>query len=95
MSLTLDKICDRFPNWVGAPIYINQHTLRVYRSSGLPIGCLYQDKTRCIYGSYIDNDSIHTLANMKFLSYFKHKHLLTIKIDSYTRHIYVLQELLK
>ena len=94
MSLTLDEIRDRFPDWVGVPIYINQHILHVYKSSGLPIGCLYQDKTKCIYESYIFNDSIHALENVEFLSYFKHKHLLTIKIDSYTRYIYVLQELL-
>ena len=38
---------------------------------------------------------MNALENMEFLSYFKHKHLLTIKNDSYTRYIYVLQELLK
>lgn len=90
MSLTLDMIRDRFPDWVGVPIYINQHILYVYKPSGLSIGCLYQDKTRCIY----ESDSIHALESSEFLSYFKRKHLLTIKIDSYIRYIYVLQKIL-
>lgn len=93
MSLTLGMIKNKLPYWVGEITYNNQYTLDVYKSS--LIGCLYQDKTRCIYESYIYNDSIHALENMEFLSYFKHKHLLTIKIDSYTCHIYVLQEILK
>lgn len=92
MSLTLSEVLNKVAD---STFSFNQFTGSVYKSSGLPIGCLYQDKTRCIYESYIYNDSIHALENMEFLSYFKHKHLLTIKIDSYTRHIYVLQELLK
>lgn len=96
MSLTLNEIKDKFPNWVGE-IYNNM--LHVYKSSGLSIGCLYQDKTRCIYEGYIFNGyaytiSLNELENAEFLSHFKHKHLLTIKIDSYTRHIYVLQRIL-
>ena len=93
MSMTLSDIQDRFPSWLG-PIYEDPYIAHVYKSSGLPIGCLYKDKSRCIYESYIYNDTIHALENVEFLSNFKHKHLLTIKDGSYTRYVYVLQKIL-
>lgn len=92
MSLTLSEVQNKVA--FSTTFSINQFTGSVYKSSGLPIGCLYQDKTRCIYEGYTYDNGIHALENMEFLSHFKHKHLLTIKIDSYTRHIYVLQGIL-
>lgn len=95
MSLTLSEIKDKFPEWKCKEMYINPHTLHVFASpSGLPIGGLYKDKSRCIYESYTYYGRIHVLENAKFLSCFKHKRLLTIKTDLYTRHIYVLQRIL-
>ena len=91
MSMTLNDIYDRFPNWLG-PIYGDPYIAHVFKSSGLPIGCLYQDKSRCIYESYIYNGTIHALENAEFLSNFKHKHLLTLKSTLYTQYIYVLKE---
>ena len=64
MCLTLSEIQNK------VAFSINQFTGSVYKSSGLPIGRLYQDKTRCIYESYIYNDTIHALENMEFLFYF-------------------------
>lgn len=95
MSLTLGMIKNKFPHWVGEITYNNQYTLDVYKSSGLLIGCLYQDKTRCIYEGYAYDNGMHELENAVFLSYFKRKHLLTIKDCSFIRYIYVLQEIIK
>lgn len=95
MSLTLDMVKNKLPDMAGQVIFINQWTLNVYNNSGLPIGCLYQDKTRCIYESYTYDNGMHELENVEFLSYFKRKHLLTIKIGAYIRCIYILQEIIK
>ena len=92
MSMTLSDIQDKFPSWLG-PIYGDPYIAHVFKSSGLPIGCLYQDKSRCIYESYIYG-VMNALENAEFLSHFKRKHLLTIKADACVRHIYVLQKIL-
>lgn len=92
MSLTLQEIHDRLPNWVSN---INPKVLYVRNSSGFPIGYIHQDKTRSIYESYIWNDGTCMMESAKFLSYFKHRFLLTIKdTPNYTRYIYVLQKML-
>lgn len=92
MSLTLNEIHDRLPNWVFS---INPRVLCVHNSSGFPIGYVHQDKTRSIYESYIWNDGTAMMASVEFLSYFKRKFLLTIKdTPTYTRYIYVLQKIL-
>lgn len=91
--MTLNDIHDKFSSWLG-PIYGDPYIAYVFKSSGLPIGCLYQDKSRCIYESYIYNGTIHALENAEFLFNFKHKHLLTIKDGTYTRYVYVLQRIL-
>lgn len=91
IPLTLNEIRNRFPDWVGE---IYNSKLPVYKPSGYPIGCLYQDKTRCIYESYSFDGAINVIENAEFLSNFKHKCLLVTKITSYVRHIYVLQEIL-
>lgn len=92
MSLTLQEIHDRLPNWVSS---INPKALCVHNSSGFPIGYVYQDKTRSIYESYIWNDGTGMMSSNEFLSYFKHRFLLKIKdTPNYTRYIYVLQKIL-
>lgn len=92
MSLTLNEIHDRFPNWV---CRIHPKALSVHNSSGFPIGYVYQDKTRSIYESYIWNDGAGMMESAEFLSYFKRKFLLTIKdTPNYTRYIYDLQKIL-
>lgn len=87
MSLTLSEIKDKFPNWVGKT---KEGILHVY-DSGFPLGWIHQDKTRCIYESYTCEGNIHALAHAEFLSNFKHRRLLTIKTDLFTRYIHVLQ----
>lgn len=92
MSLTLSEIKDKLPNQVFS---ITSKALCVHNSSGFPIGYIYQDKTRSIYESYIWNDGTGIVANAEFLSYFKHRPLLTIKdTPNYTRYIFVLQRIL-
>lgn len=95
MSLTLGMIKNKLPYWVGEITYNNQYTLDVYKSSGLLIGILYQDKTRCIYAGYTYDNGLHELENAVFLTHFKRKHLLTIKINSWIQNIYVLQEIIE
>lgn len=92
MSLTLQEIHDRLPNWVSS---INSKALCVHNSSGFPIGYVYQDKTRSIYESYIWNDGTGMMSSNEFLSYFKHRFLLKIKdTPNYTRYIFVLQKII-
>lgn len=92
MSLTLNEIKNTLPNWVSR---LNSKALCVHNSSGFPIGYIHQDKTRSIYESYIWNDGTCMMESAKFLSYFKHRFLLTIKdTPNYTRYIYVLQKII-
>ena len=92
MPLTLSEIKDKFPNQV---FNITPKALCVHNSSGFPIGYIHQDKTRSIYESYIWNDGTGIVTNAEFLSYLKHKLLLTIKdTPNYKRYIYVLQRIL-
>lgn len=92
MSLTLNEIKNTLPNRVSK---ITSKALCVHNSSGFPIGYVHQDKTRSIFETYIWNDGTGMMASAEFLSYFKHRLLLTIKDTSnYTRYIYVLQKIL-
>ena len=91
MSLTLDKILNRFPNWV-CKSESNQR-LYVHSSSGFPLGWIHQDKTRCIYEYCTFEGSVHFLEDVEFLSNFKHKRLLTIKSILSTQYICVLKEI--
>lgn len=92
MSLTLSEIKNKLPNQV---FNITPKVLCVHNSSGFPIGYIHQDKTRSIYESYIWNGGTCMMESNEFLSYFKHKFLLTIKdTPNYTRYIFVLQRIL-
>ena len=91
MSLTLNEILNRFPNWVCKTE--SNRSLHVHNSSGYPLGWIYQDKTRCIYEFCSFEDSAHFLEEAEFLSNFKHRRLLTLKSILFTQYICVLKEI--
>ena len=108
MSLTLNDILNRFPTWVNnITDSITLHddgtwvgstvpnVLMVHNSSGFPLGYIHKDKTRCIYNSFVFDNHVNELETIEFLSYFKYKHILTLKGSSNsTNYMYVLQEIL-
>ena len=90
MSMTLNEILNKFPNWVCETK--SNKMMQVHSFSGFPLGWIHQDKTRSIiYESYTYEGNIRALAYVEFLSKFKHRRLLTIKTDLFTRYIHVLQ----
>lgn len=89
MSLTISEIQNRLPNQVTK---INSKAVYIHNSSGVPVGYIHQDKTRIIYVCYIWNGITNKLTSAEFLSYFKHRLLLTIRDNPIcTRYIYALQ----
>lgn len=90
MSMTLNEILNKFPNWVCETK--SNKMMQVHSFSGFPLGWVHQDRTRCIYEFCSFEGSVHFLEDAEFLSNFKHKHLLTLKSTLYTQYIYVLKE---
>lgn len=84
ISMGLAEVLKKFPN------HINYGDRAAIFYGGFFIGHVHQDRTKCIYEAVLRDGKI----NMKFLSNFKYKKLLSTNLWGNRLNLFVLQEML-